>query len=131
VTGVRLLTLRTLPTLLVVVALAGGCGSKINEPNYYKVQHGMTEEDVEDLLGPPHEEQVSTTTAPPVTEPTDPPVMIVTGRTAERKIKIWTHGDLTIRVAFEKGIVVARSADGIPFEGEAHQSHPTTVPVPT
>jgi hypothetical protein len=91
----------------------------------------MTEDDVDDLLGPPHDEQVALTTAPPATEPHDGSVGIVTGPTTERKIKIWTRGGLTIRVAFEKGLVVTRSADGIRFEGEAHPSSPTTVPFPT
>ena len=125
------MTARTLLVLLVVGALTCGCGSKISEANYYRVQHGMTEDDVDDLLGPPQEDQVQMTTSPPATEPADPSVVMVRGPTTLRKIKIWTRGRLTIRVAFENGVVVTRSADGIPFEGEAHQSAPTTKPIPT
>jgi hypothetical protein len=87
---------------LLLGALAGGCGSKISEANYYRVQHGMTEEDVEDLLGPAAQDDLSASAA--VTRP------------AGRRVKTWTRGRLTIRVAFENGVVVNRSADGIAFE---------------
>ena len=86
--------------LLLVGTLLCGCGSKISEANYYRVQYGMTEDDVEDLLGPPHEvgELPSTTQ----------PVM--------RKVQSWKRGGLVIRVTFEQGVVVARSAEGIAAE---------------
>ena len=29
-----------------------GCGSRVQEPHYYKIVRGMTEREVEDLLGP-------------------------------------------------------------------------------
>jgi hypothetical protein len=108
--------------LALLPAFAAGCGSKISEPNYYKVQHGMTEEDVDDLLGPPHHEEVA---APPATLST------ATTRSTARKVKTWTRGTLSIRVVFEDGRVVGRSADGMPFEHTARRSAPTTVPTPS
>lgn len=36
-----------------LVALAGACGSKINEKNFERVQDGMAREDVEAMLGAP------------------------------------------------------------------------------
>ena len=104
------------PFLVIVLfgALAGGCGSKVSEANYYRVQHGMTEEDVDDLLGP-SKEDLATPAAP-------------TTQSTARKIKTWTRGRLTIRVAFENGVVVSRSADGIAFEGD---SRPATAPTST
>lgn len=89
--------------LLIVLLLLGGCGSKISDANYYRVQYGMTEEEVEDLLGPAHRE----TAALPSTAP-------ATG--SVHKVKSWTRGGLTIRVEFDDGLVSGRSADGIPAE---------------
>ena len=102
-----------------LAALASGCGSKISEANYYKIQHGMTEDDVDDLLGPAVHEEMSAPATAPATQATS------------RKIKTWTRGGLTIRVGFENGIVVTRSADGIPFEEEARHSTPATALAPT
>ena len=100
----------SLAPLLIALAL-GGCGSKISEANYYRVQYGMSEEDVDDLLGPPREE---TAVAPPpaATSPT-------TTRAVAQKVKTWAYGGLTIRVEFEDGVVVGRSSDGIAGEPPA------------
>jgi len=38
--------------IALAVVLLTGCGSKISEANYYRVQKGMTEEAVDELLGP-------------------------------------------------------------------------------
>ena len=113
------MTVRALSIALFLGALAAGCGSKISEPNYYRIQHGMTEDDVDDLLGPAVHEDVS-----------PPPAMAgaPSTQTTARKTKTWTRGRLTIRVEFDNGLVVARSADGIPFEGEARQAAPATAP---
>ena len=73
--------------ILAIVSLAlwalllCGCGSKISEANYYRVQYGMTEDDVEDLLGPAHERS---TVAVAATAPG------VTTRPVERVQKSWT-----------------------------------------
>src|SRR4051812_9460749 len=86
-----------------------GCGSKISEANYYRVQYGMSEEDVEDLLGPSHAE--SSEAAAPATSSDD----AATTRPA-RLTRSWSRGGLTLRVTFADGTVVARSADGIEAE---------------
>lgn len=102
---------RFLSTALLLILLAttlGGCGSKISEANYYRVQYGMTEKAVEDLLGPAHAESPGSLAT---TEPTTQP--------AERKIKSWSRGGLTLRVEFANGQVVGRSAVGIPAESVA------------
>ena len=95
-------------TILLCIAPLG-CGSKISEANYYRVQYGMSEQDVEDLLGPNHAESVET--AAPATASAG----AVTTRPA-RVIKSWSRGGLTIHVTFADGTVVARSADGIEAE---------------
>ena len=88
---------------LLLAPLLCGCGSKISEANYYRVQYGMTEQEVEYLLGPPHEvgETPSTT------------------RSVMREVQSWKRGGLVIRVTFEHGVVVGRSAEGIAAETSA------------
>ena len=92
--------------LLLLAATICGCGSKISEVNYYRVQYGMTEKEVEDLLGPAHAESP--------------------GQSAGTKVKSWTREALTLRVEFRDGVVVGRSADGIPAE-----ARPASQPVRT
>jgi hypothetical protein len=94
------------PTAL-TLALLAGCGSKISESNYYRVQYGMDEGEVDDLLGPSNEERAGGHAA---TGPATTPL-------ADRKTKSWSRGHLTLRVTFEDGKVVGRSADGIAMEG--------------
>lgn len=92
--------LRHFLTLVLATLLPCGCGSKISQANYYRVQYGMTEEDVEDLLGPPHEVRERPTATQPVVQ----------------KVQTWKRGGLVIRVVFEQGVVVGRSAEGIAAE---------------
>ena len=93
-----------------------GCGSKISKANYYRVQYGMTEEEVEDLLGPAHAES-----AAPV-----PVTQAATTAPVAGKTKSWSRDGLVIRVTFRDGIVVARSAEGI--AAESAEFHPATLP---
>jgi hypothetical protein len=93
--------------LLFLAPLVGGCGSKVSEANFYRVQRGMTEEQIEDLLGPAHD-----VTAAPLS--------------AERTVKTWSRGRITIRVTFLEGIVVDRSGENIPGEGIGRASGPAT-----
>ena len=97
------------------VLLLAGCGSKISEANYYRVQHGMSEDAVENLLGPAHEE----TSQPPATGAATATAPASSSQPAPRKLKVWKRDGLTIRVTFEDGKVVSRSAEGIAAEGRA------------
>lgn len=101
------------PALLIISLLCllpCGCGSKISEASYYRVQHGMSEEDVEDLLGPEHGRTEEAAAAPATSA-----AMRATSR-LPRVVKSWSRGGLGIHVTFENGVVVARSADGIEAE---------------
>jgi hypothetical protein len=86
-----------------------GCGSKVSEANYYRVQHGMSEEDVENLLGPHHAESVEA--GVPATSSDAP----ATSRPV-RLVRTWSRGELSIHVAFENGLVAARWARGMAGE---------------
>jgi len=91
-----------LAAVLMVFPIAG-CGSKISAANYYRVQYGMTEEEVEDLLGPAHQTFGVSSSTMPATHPAG-------------VSKSWTRDGLTIHVMFENGVVTGRSAEGIPAE---------------
>jgi hypothetical protein len=116
-------------TVLVLLLAATGCGSKISEANYYKVQHGMSEDAVEDLLGPAQGETFAETAEPggasrPATGEASAGTTRPSSRPADRKVKTWTRGGLILRVVFEDGRVVGRTADGIPFEsGTVRAAH--------
>ena len=94
-----------LPFLFTLLTLAllpmGGCGSKISEANFYRVHYGMSEEDVEDVLGPAHRESAVAPATTASTQPVPP-----------AKVKSWTRGGLTIHVQFEDGVVTSRTAEG-------------------
>jgi hypothetical protein len=121
-------------------APCAGCGSKISEANYFKVHHGMTEEDVDELLGPAHAEEVSAAVIdattrramkPAEASTTSPATAPVTTRAVARKVKSWTRDGLTIRVVFEDGLVVWRSAVGLPLEEVPASASAPSVPPPS
>ena len=82
--------------LLFALLLLPGCGSRVNEANYYKVGAGTSEEKVEELLGPGR--------------PAEVPASAV-GRNV--KAEYWEAGTLKITVLFENGRVIARKAEGL------------------
>ena len=88
-------------SVLAIALTLGGCGSKISEANYYRVHYGMDEEQVEDVLGPAHQESTVPATTSASTRPAPP-----------ARIKSWTRDGLTILVRFEDGIVTWRWAEG-------------------
>jgi hypothetical protein len=69
----------------------------------------MSEEDVEDLLGPAHAESAD------VAAPATPSGAPATSRPV-RLVKTWSRGQLMIQVSFENGVVVGRSVRGIAGE---------------
>src|SRR4051812_18994016 len=88
--------LRRLP-LLILLMLLSGCGSRVNEANYYKVGAGVSEKWVEEeVLGPGRPAEV-------------PPSMSGRNIRAMR----WEHGDLKITLLFEDGRLIARKAEGL------------------
>ena len=104
-----------LPALAIVLLGIAGCGSKISEANYYRVQYGMNEAAVEDLLGPPHREggEPGPETKPAAGSATAPAADPGSGRT----VKTWTRGALIISIVFENGKVVGRRSEGDVFRG--------------
>ena len=95
----------TLIAALLALAVAG-CGSKISEANYYRIQYGMDEAAVDELLGPAHGDVVLAADATSASAPT-------------RTLKTWSRGGLKLLVVFQDGKVVSRGAEGVPKESPA------------
>jgi hypothetical protein len=89
-------SMRQAPFIAVLVLLLAGCGSKVNEANYYRVGVGTSEEKAEEYLGPGR----------PIDLPQAPPG-------SGRKARQWADGGLKITLLFEGGKVIARKAEGL------------------
>jgi hypothetical protein len=76
--------------VLVASAAASGCGSKVNQANFDKIQTDMTLEEVEKILGPP-------------TESSGVSLGGFSGNTAR-----WESGDSAISIQFLNGKVMAK-----------------------
>jgi outer membrane protein assembly factor BamE (lipoprotein component of BamABCDE complex) len=77
-------------TLLVCSLCLAGCGSRINQDNFDKVQTGMTLAQVKVILGNP-------------TESSSMDVAVFSGTVSK-----WQAGDVTITIQFVNGKVVAK-----------------------
>lgn len=75
---------------LVIVVLAGCARSKITQENFDKIKLGMTQAEVQQLLGPP-------------TEASGLEVAVFSGTHAK-----WIQGDTVITIQFINGKVVAK-----------------------
>ncbi len=89
VVGLRLFCLALLPALL-GAGLSGCARSKINQDNFDKIKLSMTQEAVQQILGPP-------------TETSGLEIPVFSGTNAK-----WVQGDATITIQFVNGKVVAK-----------------------
>ena len=88
---IRLLYLLLLLLLGLAIALLSGCtGGKVNKDNFDKIRLGMTQEEVQRLLGPP-------------TEASGVELPIFSGTASK-----WVQGDTTITIQFVNGKVMAK-----------------------
>lgn len=81
---------RALLVGLLIVGLVGCSGSKITKENFDKIKLGMTQEEVQGILGPP-------------TEASGIEIPVFSGTMSK-----WTKGDTVISVQFVNGKVVAK-----------------------
>ena len=91
--------------LCCIAALSGGCsGSKVSQTNYDKIKEGMTEAEVQRILGPP------SNTASSSISRTDPK----TGTTEQSKSQMsWGDGDRSITIDFTNGKVAGKKQQGL------------------
>ncbi len=90
-------------------ALLCGCGSKINKGNYDKVKTGMSEQEVQAILGP-GEEQASTAVSTPGVSAGG---ISVPGMSMSGSNKVWKDGAKAITITFINGKVTAKAEIGL------------------
>ncbi len=91
--GSKFVTLRGLGRLVLValvIASLAGCRSKISKHNFDQINLGMTQEEVQGILGPP-------------SAATGLEIPVFSGTTSK-----WVQGDMLITVQFVNGKVVAK-----------------------
>jgi hypothetical protein len=81
---------RALLAALLIVSLVGCSGSKITKENFDRIKLGMTQEEVQGILGPP-------------TEASGLEIPVFSGTMSK-----WARGDAVISVQFVNGKVVAK-----------------------
>jgi hypothetical protein len=84
------LVCRALLVALLIVGLVGCSGSKITKENFDKIKLGMTQEEVQGILGPP-------------TEASGIEIPVFSGTMSK-----WARGNTVISVQFVNGKVVAK-----------------------
>jgi hypothetical protein len=85
--------------IVVLCLLITGCGSKVNQANYDKIKNGMTEKEVEDILGKGEEQASAGGNA--------------LGMSMSGKAKAWKDGTKLITVSFIDGKVTAKAQNGL------------------
>ncbi len=99
----RRLTASALFAALAVSAV--GCGSKVDQSNYDKVSTGMTQDQVEGILGTGKEQTAMATPGVSVGN------MSVPGMSA--KTVMWQDGSKSITVVFKDGKVFTKAQSGL------------------
>jgi len=81
------------------LSMVAGCGSKVSKDNYDKIANGMSQEEVERILGK-GTQQAGAAGA-------------VGSLAGSGKILSWTDGEKTITVTFANGEVFAKAQKGL------------------
>ena len=82
-----------------MLALLGGCGGKVSKSNYDRIDNGMTQAEVEKILGKPTDEAGGGG---------------VLGKiTGSGKVLTWTDGDKSIAVTFVNDKVTTKIQKGL------------------
>jgi hypothetical protein len=93
-------------------SIAGCSGSKVSQANYDKINTGMTESEVEDILGKT-EMSSSMDMQPPVQGIGLPGATNVSIPAMTTTVKTWKDGTKTISVTFFNGKVAAKAQNGL------------------
>lgn len=95
--------------IVVLCLLITGCGSKVNKGNYDKINNGMTEKEVEAILGT-GEEQSSTGVNVPGQSISG---VNVPGMSMSGKSKVWKDGMKIITITFINDKVQGKAQVGL------------------
>jgi hypothetical protein len=108
-------SLRTVAVLWAVAGclLVGGCGgSKVNKSNFDKISMGMSEADVEGVLGKGQEQAGAAINMPAINMPGMGNIGIQ-GMPTSAKTKTWTDGNRVITIVFLDGKVAGKTQAGL------------------
>lgn len=106
--------------VLVLFLFLPACGgSKIKKANYDKINTGMSEQEVEAILGPGSEEAAASAEVPELklgggtVEGVKIPEAKIGGLSLSAKRKVWKDGTKTVTVQFVNGKVTGKSQQGL------------------
>jgi len=86
-----------------------GCGSDVTQSNYDKVQTGMTQDQVEGILGKGEEQASSAVSVPGMSAGG----VSVPGMSTSAKVVSWQDGSKMITVTFQDGEVIGKAQNGL------------------
>ena len=116
---------RSRSRLAAALALAGACaalaacGGKVNQTNYAKVNTGMTQAEVEAILGPGTEQGSSAVAVPAMPNvpgmpaATGTPAIGAPGTTVSTKVLTWREGSRMISVTLVNDKVMSKAQVGL------------------
>jgi hypothetical protein len=91
-----------------------GCGSGISKTNYDKINNGMTEAEVESILGKGEEQAAAGVNVPSQSLTIPGGVNVsVPGISSSVKVKKWQDGGKSITITFSDGKVMAKAQKGL------------------
>jgi len=99
----------TLAAMLLMSLLLSGCGGPVNMSNYNKITTGMTEQEVESVLGKGEEQASSGVNVPGATIGD----VSVPGVSMSGKSVVWKNGTNAISVMFLNGKVMSKAQIGL------------------
>jgi len=115
--------LRSLSAAMLVFALAlsaVGCGGKINQANFAKVNTGMSAAEVEAILGPSTEQGSAAVAVPAMPNmpnvpgmPATTPAIGAPGTTVSTRVLSWRQGGKMISVTLVNDKVVSKAQVGL------------------
>ena len=105
---VRVTSIRLLAVLCVCTMLCG-CGGNINKANYDKIKDGMSEKEVEAILGPGEEQSSIGANMPGVSAGG----VSVPGVSMSGKNKVWKEGTKIITIMFMNDKMTMKAQTGL------------------
>jgi len=99
--------------------LLAACAGKVNSENYGKVNNGMTQQEVEAILGPGTEQATSAVAVPAMPNvpgmpaATGTPALGAPGSTVSTKVLVWRSGNKMITVTLMNDKVMAKAQVGL------------------
>jgi len=94
---------------LLAALLLAGCGSAVSLDNFNKIQVGMTQQQVEAIIGPGKEQASSSVTVPGMSAGG----VSVSGMSMSAKVLAWQDGSRVITITLQDGKVIGKAQSGL------------------